>query len=143
MLSGEAGSFANYRKRFNSVTFHVQSKQMDHYDRTVTWAKGYLGGVCVECGTTKDLEFDHIDRATKSFEVRRAFRSMARDKLIPELDKCQLLCGPHHSAKTSAEMGVAHGGGASGKKNCKCDPCKLRKAEYMRNWKRQKKGSIP
>jgi hypothetical protein len=27
-------------------------------------------------------------------------------------------------------MSVEHGGGLSGKKNCKCVPCRARKAEY-------------
>lgn len=85
------------------------------------------------------MQFDHRDRGEKEFEISRAFRSMARGRLMAELEKCQLLCKPCHDAKTSQEIGVEHGGGLSGKKNCPCDPCKARKNEYMREWKRKRK----
>ena len=50
-----------------------------------------LGGVCVRCGATEDLEFDHIDPATKRFAVGSSM-SRAWDELVEEALKCQLLC---------------------------------------------------
>jgi 5-methylcytosine-specific restriction endonuclease McrA len=58
-----------------------------------------LGGKCVRCGATSDLEFDHVDRHTKSFTI--GSRAMSRwDGLLVELAKCQLLCRPCHIEKT-------------------------------------------
>lgn len=96
----------------------------------------YLGGVCKGCGTTENLEFDHIDSKTKSFDVAKVMVRMNYDLLRAEIDKCQLLCTKCH-LKKSREAGdlkdVEHGGGLSGKRNCKCDPCKTKKAAYMKS----------
>lgn len=139
LLSGETPNLASLEAGSDSLTIHVMSKQMAHYYRTVEWAKDYLGGRCAKCDSVDGLQFDHIDRALKEFEISRMFRNRSRKSVILELDKCQLLCADHHREKTSEEMGVEHGGGLSGKKNCKCDPCRKRKNEYMREWKRNRK----
>jgi 5-methylcytosine-specific restriction endonuclease McrA len=57
-----------------------------------------LGGRCVRCGSTEDLEFDHIDPTTKWFPVG-AGMSRAWDVLVEEALKCQLLCPPCHREK--------------------------------------------
>jgi 5-methylcytosine-specific restriction endonuclease McrA len=57
-----------------------------------------LGGKCVRCGATEDLEFDHIDPSTKVFAVMAGL-SRAWDALVEEASKCQLLCKPCHVAK--------------------------------------------
>lgn len=95
-----------------------------------------LGGVCVRCGTTKYLEFDHKDSATRNFRLNGKNLDKPWEVLLKEAEKCQLLCRPHHWAKTleAGEVGVEHGGGLTGKKNCPCKLCKARKAEYMRNY---------
>lgn len=89
-----------------------------------------LGGECVQCGSTEALEIDHIDPGYKSYTITSRWnRGIAA--LRPELKKCQLLCSPCHQAKTVEFLGVEHGGGASGKKNCKCEPCRAKKQSYM------------
>lgn len=93
-----------------------------------------LGGCCTICGSTEDLDIDHVDPALKTMSVSKLW-SVAKARYLAELKLCQLLCRPHHRQKTAAEQEVPHGGGASGKKNCRCVPCKARKAEYMRNYR--------
>jgi 5-methylcytosine-specific restriction endonuclease McrA len=97
----------------------------------------YLGNKCVKCGSTHNLEFDHIDPKTKIENISNAVRAQCWSwkRLIIELDKCQLLCKPCHIEKTSSEQGVEHGRGFSGKKNCPCAACKARKAVYMKEYK--------
>ena len=111
--------------------------------KTKAWALAYLGGSCVSCGTDERLDFDHVDPRTKVSEISVAIAACwSRQRLLVELDKCQLLCRPCHIDKSAANLDgriVAHGGGASGKKNCKCIPCKTRKAAYMAGYKRRKK----
>jgi flagellar biosynthesis GTPase FlhF len=58
-----------------------------------------LGGKCVGCGTTKNLQFDHIDRTKKSFCIGSSLASKL-EKLIDEAKKCQLLCESCHRHKT-------------------------------------------
>lgn len=31
----------------------------------------YLGGKCVLCGSVENLQFDHIDRSTKKYELSK------------------------------------------------------------------------
>lgn len=93
-----------------------------------------LGGKCVECGTTENLEFDHIDRETKNFNIGR-LTNVSREKLLKELPLCQLLCKPHHDIKSAKEESVEHGGGLTGKKNCRCEYCAPLKNAYARRYK--------
>lgn len=90
-----------------------------------------LGGRCVRCGATERLELDHIDRTTKTLDLGGMW-SVSEDRYRAELSKCQLLCHDCHKAKSISERSVEHGAGASGKRNCPCDPCRARKREYNR-----------
>lgn len=71
-------------------------------------ALDFLGGKCVECGSTEDLHFDHIDPKTKVFTISRSL-NRRWEVLQVELEKCQLLCAPHHRDKT--KRNVEHAGG--------------------------------
>lgn len=114
---------------------------MDRYAAKKAKWTAYMGGCCVDCGATEDLEFDHINPETKAFNILQGW-GFAEERLIEELKKCQLLCSICHDIKTATDNSVPHGGGKSGKRNCKCVDCKLRKNEYMRNWKRERKASL-
>jgi len=59
-----------------------------------------LGGKCVGCGITEDLQFDHIDRKNKSFTIGKCL-GYSLERLIPEAQKCQLLCKTCHQVKTT------------------------------------------
>ena len=62
----------------------------------------YLGGKCVKCGTTHNLQFDHIKREGKKYNITEKL-TIKFDNLKEELDKCQLLCAPCHLEKTAKE----------------------------------------
>jgi len=61
----------------------------------------HLGGKCVGCGTTENLQFDHIDRTQKCFSISEN-RDKAFATLLEEVNKCQLLCKECHRVKTMA-----------------------------------------
>jgi 5-methylcytosine-specific restriction endonuclease McrA len=97
-----------------------------------------MGSKCVDCSSTENLEFDHVNKDVKSFDVsKNLFRPMP--VLNEELTKCVLRCRVCHKRKSDAEKSVEHGGGRSGKRNCKCELCKKRKAEYMKIYKQSYK----
>ena len=62
----------------------------------------YLGGKCVVCGTTHNLQFDHIKREGKKYNITEKL-TYKFDNIKEELDKCQLLCAPCHLEKTAKE----------------------------------------
>ena len=58
----------------------------------------YKGGKCSSCGYNKCanvLEFHHRDTKTKEFDWKK-LRQMNWDKVIKELDKCDMLCANCH-----------------------------------------------
>lgn len=79
------------------------------YDRIIAKMHAALGGRCVVCGTTNELEIDHIDPSTKEFAVTLKWQR-PWSVIEPELKKCQLLCHDHHIAKTrsNGESGGGH-----------------------------------
>lgn len=88
-----------------------------------------LGGKCAICGTTEDLEIDHIDPSTKSMDLGRAW-SYSQKRYDKEIELCQLLCYDCHKTKSGNEHSVDHGKGLTGKRNCYCDLCKPLKRAY-------------
>ena len=66
-----------------------------------------LGGKCVECGVTENLQFDHINPLEKSFAISETLHfspKMKKEvKFDEELNKCQLLCPRCHLEKTKNE----------------------------------------
>lgn len=75
----------------------------------------YLGGICITCATTSDLQIDHIDPRTKNPLLKKTNKKTGNGQLwqwswtriLTELDKCQLLCRACHKAKTSEERLVS------------------------------------
>ena len=67
-----------------------------------------LGGKCGYCGTDENLEFDHIDRTTKKFNMADMMLH-PRKEVLKEARKCQLLCPKCHDKKTR-EDGVVRKG---------------------------------
>lgn len=99
----------------------------------------YLGGLCARCGTSQDLEFDHINPEEKLFDIS-AKCTLATSK--DEIDKCQLLCKSCHLKKTVDEKETFTHGTQYGFQKIKCN-CQLcwdaKKKHYeAKNQKRRK-----
>lgn len=73
-----------------------------------------LGGQCVECGSTDDLELDHADATAKSYDLCKILSASPWDKIMFELPKIQLLCAQHHRAKTTQDMAMHRARRAAG-----------------------------
>jgi len=61
-------------------------------------AISYLGGCCKKCGYKKyygALEFHHRDPSEKEFDWNK-MRMISEEKMLNELDKCDLLCSNCH-----------------------------------------------
>ena len=65
-----------------------------------------LGGECVDCGETKNLEFDHKHGEVKLFNVTKLMTSTR--KVTAEADKCELRCKKCHRVKTNNELTLAY-----------------------------------
>jgi len=112
----------------------------------------YLGGKCVRCNSCTDLQIDHIDHLDKSFTVSTNW-ALSWDKLVVELDKCQLLCADCHLQKTMEEGSLKksrttqpqnlHGTvWMYSKRKCRCEACKAAKSAAMKEqyWRKKNRG---
>lgn len=107
--------------------------QRERRHRRLQEAKEDLGGRCVVCGTSDDLQFDHIDPTTKLFIISKS-DGVSDKRFWEEVAKCQLLCVPHHQEKTSTEQIPEHGTWGMHKNHvCRCVPC----VDFVNQWHAQ------
>lgn len=85
-----------YLRRYN---IDYQKKR---YEREKNELIATLGGKCACCGTTNNLQFDHINPEEKSFAITAGLHS---SRLHDEISKCQLLCKRCHLKKTRGDNG--------------------------------------
>lgn len=126
------------RERYNAYQREYQKQR--YHRRKQEWLQR-LGGKCVKCGSEQDLEIDHIDPATKSFNLT-ASGTHSEVKITAELAKCQALCKPCHTEKSVLESGktLARGthGTLSAYRYCKCAECREAWNKHNREYKRKK-----
>ena len=87
-------------------------------------------GPCRNCGSSLDLEVDHVDPSTK---ITHNVWSWALSRRLAELAKCQVLCKKCHLIKTSKDRidSMKHGTERMYRNfKCRCLDCK--------EWKRKK-----
>lgn len=102
------------------------------------------GGKCLNCSSTVDLEFDHVDPKDKSFVLSGHNLDKPMKTIIEEYNKCNLLCRKCHVEKTkrNKEHGGGHNKNTSPMKcgtvrkyteeKCRCDKCKKAKILYRK-----------
>lgn len=121
---------------------YMRVYMLNRYRERRSDALARFGNKCTKCGSSEDLEFDHIDPSTKSFTIGKLW-SVSEARFEEELKKCQLLCQTCHSEKTVQESGktLARGthGTLSSYRYCKCDECRKAHTAYVREWKRKNK----
>ena len=103
-----------------------------------------LGGKCVRCGATQQLEFDHIKRSEKLFTITDCWDYPVQ-MMLAELAKCQLLCKPCHKAKTLVEVTGPRAHGTWGQYTngkCRCRVCKDFFNAYKRSLRAKKKAAL-
>jgi hypothetical protein len=103
-----------------------------------------LGGCCVRCGATDDLEFDHIDPSTKVFAICAGL-SKAWDVLVEEASKTQLLGKPCHVAKGAEDRPeLRHGTyDVYWYWNCRCQECKAANARKSAVLRAKRQNVMP
>ena len=103
---GNREKIAEYARKYREENREYTNKCKRGYNKKKkAICVEYLGGKCVKCGTTERLEFDHIKREGKKYEIGSKLSSNF-DILKEELDKCQLLCYDCHKIKTKSERTI-------------------------------------
>lgn len=58
---------------------------------------------CTDCGVKYPsyvMQYDHIDRSTKTMNVARAVHNYSWEKVLQEIAKCELVCANCHAERT-------------------------------------------
>ena len=103
-----------------------------------------LGGKCAWCGSTENLEFDHIHPKDKDPDLRGKQGSMWSwpwQRIETELEKCWLLCHECHRVKTRDDRPeVIHGtAGMWHRFKCRCQECRAWMAASQRAYRARKR----
>lgn len=117
---------------------YMRDYMRDRYAKRRVELIQLLGGHCIDCGSFEELQFDHADAVSKSFDIGKRLDSAPWKMILEEADKCVLRCKACHDHKSKVfrdDRSVDHGGGLTGKRNCYCDRCAPLKREYNRNFK--------
>lgn len=100
-----------WRRQYHLDRYHDIRKRM----------LAYLGGKCVECGTSDNLHIHHKDPSQKEFNVCADGWGRPWDDMVAELDKCELRCVYHHIKIHEAEHGTISRYRGH---RCRCDACR-------------------
>lgn len=101
---------------------HTDREEYNAYQRTyqekrrlerLAMARERLGGGCVRCGATDNLDFDHIVPGTRARKISEA-TNWSMERFLAEVDKCQLLCHPGSGCGGHAEKTLESGEHARG-----------------------------
>lgn len=102
-------------------------------------AEFFSGRQCVKCGSTEQLELDHIEPATKTHHAIWSWSTARREA---EIAKCQVLCSGCHKAKTfSVDLPAIRGYDPDAhnrsryRKGCRCPTCSESQASYCRQYR--------
>jgi hypothetical protein len=82
-----------YHREYSRQYYH--KRKQDMIDK--------LGGKCAICGSTNNLQFDHVDAYSKSFSIGKLL-NYSKKTVEAELSKCQLLCCDCHLHKSKVDI---------------------------------------
>lgn len=90
---------------------------------------------CAVCGSTTNLEIDHIDPSKK---VSHRIWSWSKARREAELAKCQILCITHHREKTALMYTPpSHGTHSSYVHGCRCPDCRRAHREEASRYRKE------
>lgn len=85
----------------------VKWRKKREEDRRKLIDKIKLSKGCLHCGYKKDavaLDFDHLNPSEKEFNISHLFATASIEKLMKEINKCQILCANCHRIKTKQDL---------------------------------------
>ena len=101
-------------------------------------AEWFADKVCAVCGTSENLELDHIDPTTK---VTHKVWSWTYTRRMAELAKCQALCEECHKKKSADALRTTHcirGHLKDGGRCRECDSLRHRRNREAKNLARSR-----
>jgi len=84
----------------------AQSKKKVRLEQTTRLLDYFKEHPCTDCGQTDPvvLEFDHL--RDKSFAIGTALTRYGWDKIVAEIEKCEVVCANCHRRRTACRRGA-------------------------------------
>jgi len=92
----------HYRKNRPRYIARNANRRKREYERLTRLLAEYLSQhPCVDCGEANILvlDFDHL--RDKSFDISRGIRSLSWERILEEIEKCEVVCGNCHRRRTA------------------------------------------
>jgi hypothetical protein len=70
-----------YHREYNGKRYHTRKAEL----------VSLLGGVCSDCGSSHDLEFDHIETTSKSFIIAKLLNYSKETVLLETFNHLRIL----------------------------------------------------
>jgi hypothetical protein len=90
----------------NSAKYMLKSKELTKSIRAfIRWIKE--GHTCADCGHSYPyyvMQFDHLDRNTKSGTIDYMVTHYGKQKIYAEMLKCQIVCANCHMIRTHGNI---------------------------------------
>lgn len=93
-------SFKWSARCYHNIMLDRKQYQRDYNRKWVAARRAafFSGKSCAQCGSTQNLELDHVDPSTK---IHHAIWTWRESRRLAEASKCQALCHDCHLAKTA------------------------------------------
>lgn len=92
------------KRRGKKIIADANRRREIHSGRNAIWILDFLSShPCVDCGESDPivLEFDHLDPATKAFNISKARREgYSLQRIQGEIKKCEVRCANCHRRRT-------------------------------------------
>jgi len=102
-----------------SVNRPIRIAKNKHKPKRVarTWSKEWVKscklarGNCVDCGfiqderTSRAFDWDHLDPLIKCFELSQIPAGTSKEKIMEEMDKCEVVCRNCHALRPTSYLG--------------------------------------
>jgi hypothetical protein len=94
---------ANRRRYIDKATVNKQKLRLE---RTILLIEYFKDHPCVDCGETDPvvLEFDHT--ADKSFDICQKLIDTTWERILAEIEKCEVVCANCHRRRTAVRRGA-------------------------------------
>lgn len=128
------------REKYNAYMRDYLKKR---YFKRRNWAIKHLGGKCVDCGSTENLEFDHVDPSTKSYPISHHW-NQNWEIFVAEVDKCELRCTECHVKKSIKNGDIppraTHGTPAMYRHHgCRCVECTKANSSMQKEYRERRR----
>jgi len=98
-------SYKDQHYRDNKSSYLDRNKE-NKTRRKIAFYEWMQDKFCVDCGNNdvRVLEFDHLDRSNKSFNISTKVADLSFESLMEEIEKCEIVCANCHKIRTANEF---------------------------------------